>query len=378
MAYYSTAKNLKSSEVGAILPWSGDTSSSKNGYENPGNIGIPNGWLVCNGATLTAKDYPLLARAIGTTYGGTITGSYPDYNDLDSFLIPNLSQKHLADYTASYLPADAEVQAAISPKLGNDTDQLTSNSYTSNANINFTVTASNTLVGKTTGITLDDPAYFKLFYTVSRKLGQKHTPLHGHGNDYPSIEPGGVWAELYQTPSPNYEVNGKSIRGLRGNGTPESGNPDNAGQLRFSVYEDNTESHILTDGPKSYNSNYVCDHPMDTGYIPLKSSVYPNTRTGTGTYKNWSNLNPSGVNVTHATTYNHNYDQWSNNPLPGGHNHGSFDVVMNKGSLKPPTTVFHNDIQTYNIAPQNLNNALSMTVDVNTPTMNMLYIIKAY
>lgn len=378
MAFYNTVKNLKSATVGTILPWGGDGASSKNGYENSTDLGLPKGWLICNGAQLQAKTYPLLTNKIGTTYGGSITGTYPDYNDLDYIVLPNLSNRHLADYKTSYLPSDSQVQTAISSKLGDNTDVSTSNTYSSNANLDFSLTASNNLVGKTTNVTLDDPNYFKLFYTVSRKLGQNHTPIHDHGGGYPSIEGTGVYAELYQTPSPNYEANGKRVNGYRGNGSPENNSPDTQGQLRFSVFEDNTESHVLTDGPKSYSGSSICGHPFDTGYIPLKSSQYPYTRTGNGIYKNWSNLNAQSTNVTYATTFNHNYDQWSSNPLPGGHNHGAFDITMNKGSLKAPKTIFHNDVQTHTATPQNLNSALTMTVDVNTPSMNIIYIIKAF
>lgn len=390
MGYYNSLKTLKTAAIGTIMPWAGDTASSKTGYENQGDFGVPRGWIVCNGSSYSANELPLLAQTIGTTYGGTITGSFPDYNPLDSFLVPNLTGKHMADYSTSYITgvtglpsSDSEAQTAITSKMGANTDSGISNSYTSNANLTFSITASNTMVGKTTGQTADDPTYFKLYYTVSRKLGQRHTPGHDHGNAYPSIQGTGVLAELYETPTPNTEGNGKRVTGYRGNNQAETGSPDTQGSLRFSVFEDNTESHIVTDQPRSFGANTICSHPFSGGYIPLKSDKYPYTRNQTGQYKNFSSNLPHpnfgfDSNVTYATTFNHNYDQWGNNALPGGHNHGVFDITMNKSGLKPPKTIYHNDVSTHNVTPQNVPNAVSMTVDVNTPSMNMLYIIKAF
>lgn len=42
----------------------------------------PNGWLICDGSTPLIKDYPRLAKLLGTTYGG---------NGTTTFGLPNLS-----------------------------------------------------------------------------------------------------------------------------------------------------------------------------------------------------------------------------------------------------------------------------------------------
>ena len=116
---------------------------------------------------------------------------------------------------------------------------------------------------------------------------------------------------------------------------------------------------------------------METGYFPPKSSQYPYLRSGTGSGRNWSNLNQGVIDVTYATTINHNYDQWSTK-YPLVHEHGAIEFTMNKGNLKPPVTVYHNDVQTHNLTPQNIPNALVMNVTAETPSMNILYIIRAY
>lgn len=53
------------------------------------------GYLEMRGQYLKAADFPELARMFGTTYGGSITGTYPKYNSNDKFRMPNLYAKRL-------------------------------------------------------------------------------------------------------------------------------------------------------------------------------------------------------------------------------------------------------------------------------------------
>ncbi len=47
---------MKAAVIGTIMPWSGGISE------------VPDGWIVCDGTTPDAKDYPLLVQVIGDTY----------------------------------------------------------------------------------------------------------------------------------------------------------------------------------------------------------------------------------------------------------------------------------------------------------------------
>jgi hypothetical protein len=95
-ARYSTIKSLKFAKIGTIMPWSGDGSD---GF-TPSNI--PKGWVVCNGASLSASRYPLLASIIGNSYGGTnFTGQFPEYSG--SFRVPNISARVLMDLEPNML-----------------------------------------------------------------------------------------------------------------------------------------------------------------------------------------------------------------------------------------------------------------------------------
>ena len=56
MPFYQETKTAKGAVIGTILPWTGGLTS------------IPAGWIICDGQTLSASDFPLLAQAVGDTY----------------------------------------------------------------------------------------------------------------------------------------------------------------------------------------------------------------------------------------------------------------------------------------------------------------------
>ena len=89
MAGYNVIKTQKALPIGSVQPWGGDVSA------------IPNGWLLCNGAELEAGDYPLLARILRDTYGGTdFDGNFPNYTG--TFRLPRTNNKALADISTAY------------------------------------------------------------------------------------------------------------------------------------------------------------------------------------------------------------------------------------------------------------------------------------
>ena len=86
--YYDSVKSMQSAKIGTIMPWGGDGGG---GFLASN---IPKGWIVCDGKSLDAKDYPMLASVIGDTYGGDMTTNSPEFPYEDStaaFFTPNLS-----------------------------------------------------------------------------------------------------------------------------------------------------------------------------------------------------------------------------------------------------------------------------------------------
>ncbi|AMO43280.1 putative short tail fiber [Cyanophage S-RIM44] len=61
MSFYQEIRTAKAAAIGTIMPWVGNISD------------IPDGWIVCDGTQVSAKDFPLLARAIGDTYNLSTT-----------------------------------------------------------------------------------------------------------------------------------------------------------------------------------------------------------------------------------------------------------------------------------------------------------------
>lgn len=61
---YNRIRSMKGLPIGAIVPWASDQSS------------IPTGWIVCNGATISNTRYPILFSVIGNAYGGTVGSTY--------------------------------------------------------------------------------------------------------------------------------------------------------------------------------------------------------------------------------------------------------------------------------------------------------------
>lgn len=61
---YNRIRSMKGLPIGAIVPWASDQST------------IPTGWIVCNGATISNTRYPILFSVIGNSYGGTVGSTY--------------------------------------------------------------------------------------------------------------------------------------------------------------------------------------------------------------------------------------------------------------------------------------------------------------
>lgn len=89
MAGYNVIKTQRALPIGSVQPWGGNVSE------------IPSGWLLCNGAEIEAADYPLLARILRDTYGGTnFDGDFPNYTG--TFRLPQTNNKALADISTEY------------------------------------------------------------------------------------------------------------------------------------------------------------------------------------------------------------------------------------------------------------------------------------
>tara|TARA_B100001250_G_scaffold29682_1_gene24419 strand:- start:3642 stop:5384 length:1743 start_codon:yes stop_codon:yes gene_type:complete len=207
--YYDSIKTMQTAKIGTILPWGGD------GGEGFLASNIPRGWIVCDGKSKDAKDYPMLASVIGDTYGGDMTTGSPSFPYEDStatFFTPQLSNAAMIDLERSHLDlaeyqygqADAKdilkTEDATPLDLVKDYGDTTliKSDWNATADIDFTLNLSGFLYFKFTGIKLSNPDFGETIYTVPRKLGINHTPKHSHPDSLQSVNPKGGGAMAFR------------------------------------------------------------------------------------------------------------------------------------------------------------------------------------
>lgn len=106
MAGYNVIKTQRALPVGSVQPWGGNLSE------------IPSGWLLCNGAEVNASDYPLLARILRDSYGGTnFDGIFPNYTG--TFRLPPTNSKALADISTNYFGTYSSTSGTIPSPIDN-------------------------------------------------------------------------------------------------------------------------------------------------------------------------------------------------------------------------------------------------------------------
>ena len=313
------------------------------------------------------------------------------------------------------LPSVADVLtptgAGAQPLIDGDGSTVTPpTALNATADLNFVVTDSQNLTGQVRSFSINPPSYFKSYYVIPRKLSKDHMPPHRHSNEagtsgYSFAAADAGYVEGFQCPSfgPAGETNQKERTLAAGpGGDKDSVDP---GVLLVTYYEEGTTIKT-TFGPIKNNVSSVGTHvpmPCWTGPIPRAlNGTYPNecnyresSQSGFFTgKKNWygnqtaDQVNQaSGDSLTYPTTLNHNAENMSGvgNSI-NSHNHYSFEVVMNAGFVRPPTIVPVENIQVQsnltgtptNVGVQNIPSALNINVDIRTPALSMIYLIRAY
>jgi len=421
MANYGSIKTMKAAAIGTIMPWTGDLTE------------VPRGWLICNGGEVNASDFPLLTQVIKTTYGGTVpssgTGSaFPNYTG--TIILPNISQKALSDVDSSYFGAGAirpnidtsAALGAVGSYIGSgDTDNGVpgefNNIYT---DIMFSYTPENDFSGSITGSTYDPGFGSKTVYTSPRKLGRRHTPTHSHPTTVPSISrtsesrPGqGVSCsreisyriqkarsdDLLDSPQVDIGYTGPNNAGDVGNsyGTgspgivlanidaevpPNNMIPNNVASSGLSNWIGSADAPEPPDPFGQPNNNPVHDRSFD----PLESVPYAtgggNIRIQNRNYDN-GDSNSGDVHIPYEVMFNHSGISFNKTSLTAGisdminaHGHESFDILYDKASLRMPTTITANVRS--DVVPQNIPRALNTRVLTQTPSVIVMYIIRAY
>lgn len=181
---------MKTAKVGTIMPWCGD------GFSGFGAGNVPRGWELCDGEERDASQYPLLASVLGTTYGGSFTGTFPNYTG--TFVVPDITNRLMVDLEKDYLNftefqyGQGDVLNTVIDNAGTKfgdlidgfgTTQVVKTIWSANADIDFTLPAGLTLTGKFTQLAISDPDFQTSVTTLNRKLGINHTPAHPHADN---------------------------------------------------------------------------------------------------------------------------------------------------------------------------------------------------
>ena len=88
---YNTGDVSSAVTSGSIYNSNKPSWVSNSDYKSPKDLDSTNrfkGYIEMRGQELLASEFPELARMLGNTYGGNITGTYPAYNSTDTFRVP--------------------------------------------------------------------------------------------------------------------------------------------------------------------------------------------------------------------------------------------------------------------------------------------------
>ena len=278
------------------------------------------------------------------------------------------------------------------------------------ADLNFVVTDSQNMTAQIRNFSVNPPAYFKSYYSIPRKLSKDHMPAHRHsgpdgtGAGYSLASPDAGYVEGFQCPVVQAAVEGNQKERRLAAGAGGDIDSVNPGTMLVTYFQEGV-TLVPTIQPVKNNVAVVGTHigmPAWTGPIPRAlNGTYPNEcnyreSSQSGFFankKNWygnqtaDQINQAaGVSQTYPTTLNHTKEEMTGNDSINSHNHYSFEIVMNAGYVRPPTIVPVDNIQVQsnltgsptNVGVQNIPSALNINVDVKTPALSMMYLIRAY
>ena len=356
---------------------------------------------------------------------------------VDTFDLPNLNQVALVDLESSRIStSDLQVIGQYLSKNGSDEGKQALTLVESDVDITFDIEPSDTLAGKITGITMSDPIYFDTIYVLPRKLGIDHTPSHNHqpasdnefdqfisvfatGQNVMEFQPGKADGATGSTVT--------SVTAIGNKGSGSSAHTFKPGKTDITWYDpnDNGASLVIMDEDKSFDSslnltpqvqsrNIAAANKIEVGYTDdgsaisniqkdahtgafppagyyagkrnyYKTADIPSNQGGPSSnivdpiYDPATEKQPINTSVTNtfATTLNHPNEEWASSGLKS-HTHDSMEVTMQKGGLGISTTMLVNNVSTGTTSPVSIETALSVQINPNTPSLSMIYIMRAF
>jgi microcystin-dependent protein len=350
---YNNTKTMKSVAIGTIMPWSGDITT------------IPIGWIKCDGSSVSTQDYPLLYQIVGNRYGG----------DSISFNTPNLLGKAIVDFHPSHQNISGiGMPDSFKNRIGTDTANTTSGTV-SNIDVRFSITNQNNFSASVTGISINPPSYSDTVSVIPRLLGDHHMGTHGHTGGISSVGPASQWAE---------ECEGGEFTNCA------FFCPDDCSNISFYAAESNGNaslegsSFVIPRGVsgnnlgvnlQAQNANQYALGQLAPSNTPVKNFILP----GDDCIEQSTFSNASGQYYGYPVALNHPETNFVGRAL--GHTHDSVDFDITIGSMRAPNTININTISTGSVQPINQANVGVATIrvdNVSTPSLSIIYIIRAY
>ena len=370
-AKYNEVRRMRGLPIGTIVPWAAEASA------------IPTGWLVCNGRNNDIEEYPLLYDAIGNVYGGT-AGS--------TFKVPSLTnnQKGIVDiypghfdYLGSPGMGGGNFYDASKPEYtSKSADPWWSligggNNGNESANTQSTWLSTFDLVGEFDGspnflatyddITITEGSYFGIATYNKYYLEDQHLSQHNHGVANESDD---------TTTSYNHDSNGQAVR------CPSGGWPEDPCKLVCTQ----TPCLRTRNGLRYANNSGDLDDSFSKWDSPAAGGgdvqPVPGGETASGGYYpgdgrcggNMKCASYSGNDKILFTSLS-NEEKGDSEP----HNHQSnqydFEATFNVISPGIVNNVKINTVKIINSAGVNFGTITATTL---TPTLDMVFIIRAY
>lgn len=381
-AKYNEVRRMRGLPIGTIIPWAAESSA------------IPTGWLVCNGRNSDIDEYPLLYECIGNVYGGT-AGS--------TFKVPALTnnQKGIVDiyegyfyhlsngtggngswnYSGGAKPANIGIPSRPEYTTKSD-DPFWSlvgggNNGNESANTQSTWQSTIDLVGEFSGspdflatyddITITEGSYFGISIYNSYNLMDYHMTMHSHGIANESST---------ETTSYNHDSPGQAVH------CPGSGWPVESCKMVCVQ----TPCLRVRNGLNYANNSGQLNDSFSKWSSPSAGGgsilPVPGGETASGGY--YPGDGRCGGNMTCASfsgndkiTFTSLSSDEKGDSQPHNHTSSQFDFEADFSVTSPGivNNVKINTVKIVNSSGENFGNISATTV---TPTLDMVFIIRAY
>jgi len=407
---------MKAAVIGTIMPWSGGLSS------------IPDGWIICDGSSKQAREFPLLVQAIGDTYNldpntSNLGGAFPNYQG--DILLPNLNGgQHLMDIEEEYFDeaanggtgkapeTDAVARNLIAPYIGPNVNLISNAVFTDvRTDVEFTLNDRLGYSGNIRGNSIIDGIGEKVMYIGGRKLGHQHIRPHTHSGVYETLnnlpvsrsgkgvipwdnvefdwtyqasddqEDGGNIDTLFFAYEQTYQ-GVKVESNLWSTGAVDSYSGVGGGREGRTIAQVGSENPPVNIYAKEMYRTPVAEQSqfdyqqMEGGdtipYALFSGSV--DIPTGQQNYySDFPGVGNFGTFLSNSAT------DWLQDNLIA-HTHEPFEIVYDQGSLKPQSSLIADVNIPVTTTLDNDVNKGALQIDMNTsqPSVTCVYIIRAY